>query len=343
MIKIVKIVVLQNPWTAASADALLQLHQLHSQLTGMLPKDDPVFAVVISALPPFARPAGSLPPREEPAFRRTQASRNPFAALDSDNEAEDDGDAAPSQNAASAQRAESRFNRGELVVVRLRHAPSGIVFRIWLLISPPSPFTCNHSTDRPYCTAVDWDPHVQSETSQIRYLIVEVECGIAEAHNIQALREHRRTRDWAAMAEALELAFNFLRAVLISADPWNAVLLQADDGDSTQLTMHRHSHRLLGDVINAVDLVRDHTEEARDKAVLACHRRIEQLNQALFPEYEERDAAKERFGGEEKWKANSAPKYDYAEARRAKEEELRVLEESVERLNALLLPQDVQF
>ena len=162
--------------------------------------------------------------------------------------------------------------------------------------------------------------------------------------SVQALREHRRTRDWAAMAEALELAFNFLRAVLISTDPWFVLyLLQADNGDSTQLTMHRHSHRLLGDVIKATQLVRDHTEEARDKAVLACHRRIEQLNQALFPEYEERDAAKERFGGEEKWKANSAPKYDYAEARRAKEEELRVLEESVERLNALLLPQDVQF
>ena len=184
---------------------------------------------------------------------------------------------------------------------------------------------------------------MQSETSQIRYLIVEVECGIAEAHNIQAIRERRRTRDWAAMAEHHELAFNLLHTVLMSVDPWFGALIQADDGDSTQLTMHRHSYRLLGDVIKSTRLVRDHTEEARDKAVLDCHRRIEQLNQALFPEYEERDAAKERFGGEEKWKANPAPKYDYAEARRAKEQELRVLEESVERLNALLLPQDVQF
>ena len=186
-------------------------------------------------------------------------------------------------------------------------------------------------------------PLVQSETSQIRYLIVEVKCGIAEAYNLQALREHRKTKNWAAMAEELELAYGLLEAVLISVDPWYIDLLQADVGDSTQLTMHRHSYRLLNLVINATRLVRDHTETARDTAVEACHRRIEQLNRALYPDYEERDAAKERFGGEDKWKANPAPKGNYADARRAKEEELRVLEESVERLNALLLPQDVHF
>lgn len=108
---------LQNPRTADSTDALFQLC---SQLLQMIPKDDPVFDDVVAALPPFARPAGPLPPREEPGFRRTQASSNPYAALDSDNESKDDEDAVPPQNAAaSAQRAESCFNRGELVVVRL--------------------------------------------------------------------------------------------------------------------------------------------------------------------------------------------------------------------------------
>ena len=177
--------------------------------------------------------------------------------------------------------------------------------------------------------------------AQLRYMIEELQCVEAELILAEA-RDADRMESWAVLAARVTEAFVAINGVLEDRDEWMALLFQyREDWDLQCFNAAGHSLSLLRQLMEAIDLVRDYAEDQRDASLRKCERKREALQRVLRPQHEDRDAAKARYGGQEAWASNAAPKLDFAERRREAEDELRAINAAIEVLEDLALDTDV--
>eukprot|EP00635_Sarcinochrysidales_sp_CCMP3193_P001024 CAMPEP_0118913750 /NCGR_PEP_ID=MMETSP1166-20130328/14419_1 /TAXON_ID=1104430 /ORGANISM="Chrysoreinhardia sp, Strain CCMP3193" /LENGTH=546 /DNA_ID=CAMNT_0006853315 /DNA_START=151 /DNA_END=1794 /DNA_ORIENTATION=+ len=111
------------------------------------------------------------------------------------------------------------------------------------------------------------------ESSQVRYLCLEIECCFAEELRRCADANAQR-RNWVLMAKYLASAFDLIIALLRGIEPWHLVLVH---GDLPLPDFHDRTQ--LAAVLNVLAIVRDQTQSARDEAISMCEGVVEDPRQ----------------------------------------------------------------
>ena len=174
------------------------------------------------------------------------------------------------------------------------------------------------------------DFHGPNYEIQVRYLLFHGECRIAEMIRVSAIHE-ARSNDWTSSAQSWSQAYNYLHRTQVAADPFFTLFVSSDE--NTELP-DNHNYAQLQQLFAKLELVKEHTESERDRAIETMRRRLESIDRQLNPMQQDRDEVRSSIG-EEQWTNNPRPKHDYARRRRPLEEERRALAEALEILDAL--------
>lgn len=110
------------------------------------------------------------------------------------------------------------------------------------------------------------------ESTQVRYLCLEIECCYSEELRRRA-DANAQARRWLSMARYLAAAVDLLQAALQGVEPWHiALVTHAEDVPLPDY----HDRRQLAAVLTVLTLVRDHTVHARDDAVTKCENVVDE-------------------------------------------------------------------
>ena len=138
--------------------------------------------------------------------------------------------------------------------------------------------------------------------------------------------------EWTVGASALQCAISKIQQALDLAD--------------TQISRYYHYYsnirgnngkqqrrlQALQDDSDIVHVAVQSLVQARNKYLSSAHREKARLERILRPQWESRDAVKERMG-EERWVNNPHPKYDFAKLREESEEKLRQIKSALDSLS----------
>lgn len=120
--------------------------------------------------------------------------------------------------------------------------------------------------------------HRGSSKMQMRYIQCEIDAEVGEALAVAAKKlivsEHR------LKASYLEKAYERVRRTVISTDEWRALLLVSQDTHDAAIG-DNHDPSLLTGLLDALDLVKEHLEKARDDAIDVCERKLAE-KEAIF-------------------------------------------------------------
>jgi hypothetical protein len=167
---------------------------------------------------------------------------------------------------------------------------------------------------------------------QVRYLIFHGECRLAELIRISSIQEANHKR-WIESAQFWSQAYDHLHRVQTEADPFYTISLSFDQNDELP---EGHDYQQLQDLFEKLNLVREHTEQERDRAISVMEHRLASIDRQLNPLQRDRDEVRESMG-EHAWRSNPRPKRDFARAREPLEEELRALRQAIDILRGLSL------
>jgi hypothetical protein len=176
---------------------------------------------------------------------------------------------------------------------------------------------------------------VRKRSIQCRYLSIRVICGIAEAYRTQAT-EHQRTKEYSAMAAAWVSAHDSLLCCREDTDGWYALSL----GPARALQEEMHDPAQLAELLGSLQVLGEHTEEEKARALGWLHKRLSYVQEKLNPMLRERDAVKSSMGVD-RWTNNPAPTMTYAERRAQWERDQKELQAAIELIEPLsfrLLP-----
>lgn len=101
-------------------------------------------------------------------------------------------------------------------------------------------------------------PSEARESSQVRYLCLEIECCFAEELRRCADTNAQR-RNWVLMARYLASAFDLIIALLRGIEPWHIVLVNSHGDPLPDF----HDRAQLSAVLNVLAIVRDQTQSVR--------------------------------------------------------------------------------
>jgi hypothetical protein len=204
----------------------------------------------------------------------------------------------------------------EQLIQLLRQLPQGLA-----PTQPPPQFMFDPADLRNYQTEV-----------QVRYLIFHCECRIVELIRLSAIHEER-SNNWTNSAQFWSQAYDHLHRAQIAADPLYIIYVGYED--NSQLP-DNHSYPQLHQLFEKIGLVKDHTQQERDRALETMQRRLEAIDRRLNPMRQDRDEVRGSMGNE-RWINNPRPKNDYSQKRFPLEEERRALVQAMEILQGLSL------
>eukprot|EP00633_Aureoumbra_lagunensis_P007683 CAMPEP_0197320478 /NCGR_PEP_ID=MMETSP0891-20130614/60146_1 /TAXON_ID=44058 ORGANISM="Aureoumbra lagunensis, Strain CCMP1510" /NCGR_SAMPLE_ID=MMETSP0891 /ASSEMBLY_ACC=CAM_ASM_000534 /LENGTH=298 /DNA_ID=CAMNT_0042811899 /DNA_START=588 /DNA_END=1484 /DNA_ORIENTATION=+ len=104
-----------------------------------------------------------------------------------------------------------------------------------------------------------------TESSQVRYLCLEIECCFAEELR-RCAEANARRRNWLLMARYLAAAFDLITALLSGIKPWHLALIKHQQDPLPDF----HQRQQLNAVLHVLAVVRDQTSRVRDEAIAAC-------------------------------------------------------------------------
>jgi ribonuclease HI len=143
---------------------------------------------------------------------------------------------------------------------------------------------------------------------QVRYLLKQAQCGLAEAYRTAA-RAEEKSRNWNMVAFYWALAYNILHRALQEIDDWRALKLDYEANRS-----RNHPFACFGHDLNELNilhenmmLVEEDTERARNTAWVIMNDRRENIELELNILREQRNRARARIGNE-RWCNNPNPK-----------------------------------
>ncbi len=165
---------------------------------------------------------------------------------------------------------------------------------------------------------------------QVRYLIFHGECRLAELIRISAIQEANHKR-WVESAQFWSQAYDHLHRVQTEADPFFTISIAFEPNSDLP---DDHDYHQLQDLFEKLNLVREHTEQARDRAIAVMEHRLTAIDRQLNPLQRDRDEVRESMG-ESVWRSNPRPKRDFARMREPLEEELRALRQAIDILRGL--------
>eukprot|EP01038_Epipyxis_sp_PR26KG_P007225 gene7225-9856_t len=176
-----------------------------------------------------------------------------------------------------------------------------------------------------------------NNNQQVRYLIVRTECGLGEAIRLSA-KETERGEMWAEMATIWQDAYTILNDSLSNIDHWTAILLQAreDDADPNIVLQDGHMFNVLDELLEGLQLVRDHTEEERSQVITRLNGKLRNIIHKLNPLRQSRDVVRARVG-ENRWTHNPNPRMDFAERIIELNNQKVILDQTIETINSLLI------
>jgi hypothetical protein len=175
-------------------------------------------------------------------------------------------------------------------------------------------------------------PRSQAYDHQWRYMRIQCICFLAELLMLGAIH----AENWLDKATLWSEAYDEANKGIIEMDPWRAIYMHAEEQGFEARLLEHHNRGALEQLFVNMDTVRDHMSKEKEKAIGMMHKRINYLLGRLRPEWSDRDAAKSRMG-EDKWKNNPSPTFEFAKRRELNEKELKELREAVECLESLRL------
>lgn len=179
---------------------------------------------------------------------------------------------------------------------------------------------------------------ITGTSTQVRYIIVRAECGLAEAVRLSTA-EFVRNRDYGEVAARWQEAYNILRTTLVNTDSWQVVLLNYAEMNGTfadPVFLDNHNIPALQELMYSLQVVQDDTQFHRDEALKTLDFQLRKVMSKLNPLRRDRDEVKSSWG-EVRWNNNPRPKMDYAEKMRLLAVEKEALESAIMIISTLQL------
>ena len=184
--------------------------------------------------------------------------------------------------------------------------------------------------------------NIDVEGIQTRYLLVRVYCSIAENFRNEGVSS-QKSKDYENCKSMWSLALNTLKLCEEDIAEWYAMLylrsneLDMDPFDITGSPSglpDKHDRDQLVDLFKALHLLIEDTERQKEKTLAQLSRRMQYVAEKLNPMLRARDDVKSVLG-DDKWKNNPEPKFDFAIRRKEWEEEMKALSSAVNFLRSL--------
>lgn len=183
-----------------------------------------------------------------------------------------------------------------------------------------------------------------AESIQVRYLLLRIRCGRAEAIRGCAI-EAAKEKQWQDSASLWDDAYKVIQNAVIYTDGWRSAMLETNVRERNHL-LRGHNEEQLKHTMDVLDIVLHDTEREKVEALKRMENRLRNIQRKLDPLLQDRDMAKGRIG-EYKWTHNEAPQMTYAERRADMERELKELENAIPILMNLAfhrsVPSTLQF
>jgi len=176
---------------------------------------------------------------------------------------------------------------------------------------------------------------IQSRYLRIRVILLIADClrnQAIQAQKVRADSAEDRVKKYEDIRQHWTEGWKLLEATTVELDSWIVIELTEDLDNIPD----HHDIDQLRNLLENLSITKEDTEREKAKAIEFLARRLDTLQKKLNPMLRERDEVKRNFG-EQSWKNNPDPKFDYAEKRREWEEEVKLIELTIETLVELKL------
>ena len=197
---------------------------------------------------------------------------------------------------------------------------------------PPKYFRPRHQQGREYEASQNGVSMAMNTSPLVmRRLLIRVVTAQSDLYACKAC-QFRHSKQWKLGADLYALGLDRIYFALNLADSEFARLF-LEEGDSS----NNVDAASFAEDADIVQVSIQHLVEERGRFQKAAEQQLRKLRQRLEPQWMDRDAVRARIG-EDKWFSNPNPKREFAQKRKVDETELKELEEALDALDRMVLP-----